>query len=70
MPLLKNVASQVLAELGASAAAVQDDIVGEMCRWVFGWVWELAGEGVKACWQSHRRGAAGVQDDIVGEMCR
>lgn len=33
MPQLKSMASQVLAEVGASGAAVQDDIVGEMCRW-------------------------------------
>jgi hypothetical protein len=33
IPQLKNMASHVLAEVGASGAAVQDDIVGEMCRW-------------------------------------
>jgi len=33
MPLLKSLAQQVLAELGVNSAQVQDDIVGEMCRW-------------------------------------
>lgn len=32
--MLKAAAGQVLGELGASGAAVQDDLVGEMCRWV------------------------------------
>lgn len=39
MPLLKSVAGQVLAELGVSGGvAVQDDIVGEMCRCACGCV--------------------------------
>lgn len=32
MPLLKSIALQILSELGVSSAAVQDDVVGEMCR--------------------------------------
>jgi uncharacterized membrane protein YgcG len=34
LPVLKGVAGQVLGELGVTGVAVQDDIVGEMCRWV------------------------------------
>lgn len=36
--MLKAAAGQVLGELGASGAAVQDDLVGEMCRWVRWWL--------------------------------
>lgn len=32
LPVLKGVAGQVLGELGVTGVAVQDDIVGEMCR--------------------------------------
>eukprot|EP00878_Enallax_costatus_P020102 GHUV01021234.1.p1 GENE.GHUV01021234.1~~GHUV01021234.1.p1 ORF type:complete len:521 (+),score=136.35 GHUV01021234.1:1712-3274(+) len=34
VPLLKAVAQQLLSEIGAGAAQVQDDFVAEMCRWV------------------------------------
>lgn len=44
MPLLKSLAQQVLAELGVNSAQVQDDIVGEMCRWD-GMGWGAGGEG-------------------------
>jgi hypothetical protein len=80
--VLKGVAGQVLGELGVNGVAVQDDIVGEMCRWVW-----LSRKETRVCRGGGRevcvlKGVAGqvlgelgvngvaVQDDIVGEMCR
>jgi hypothetical protein len=34
LPLLKACGQQVLGELGAGAAQLQDDYAAEMCRWV------------------------------------
>jgi hypothetical protein len=54
-PLLKSIAGQVLSDLGVSGAAVQDDIVGEMCRCALGMQYLLA-----AVWMGAASGAACV----------